>query len=201
MHGCKREEPFDYLRSDYEKIFSLQNAPFFFLTNPQHWLSIREEKEIPSRMLPLCEMFYWMLQNEWGETRHVFSRHTFNLTSTLTYEVAFYWISTAIDSSSHSIKQRLLPKRFSWRCQEQTGDLVNAKHVPQLSRPLLSRRTSLRGNKLSISFQLLTSRCCWFKLWEFLWQSAIVFAKVSSISFNERDSIVPEFKWEIAVRC
>lgn len=43
-------------------------------------------------------------------------------------------------------------------------------------------------------FDYLTSRCCWSKLCEFLWQRAIVFIKVSSIFSSKEGSDEP--KWQ-----
>lgn len=47
-------------------------------------------------------------------------------------------------------------------------------------------------------FDYLTSRCWWSKLWEFLWQRAIVFIKVSSIFSSKEGSAEPKCQREKA---
>lgn len=60
------------------------------------------------------------------------------------------------------------------------------RQFQEMQRPLLI---------LAIHFFItfLTSRCCWSKLWEFLWQRAIVFIKVSSMFSSKGGSAEPVF--------
>lgn len=85
------------------------------------------------------------------------------------------------------------------------GGKVDEIHDDSHKSTLILQKSGFMGNK-SIPFlkpeykEILTSRSCWLNLCEFLWQSAIVFAKVPSISFNKGSSAETWIKIEAVIR-